>query len=98
MTSLEQNPSSWTKPLAFLGAVGRCSTGAAVLIGLAPFAAIAQDLTKDYSSINIFGDSLVDSGNFFNTTRALTGTGLPPAPYAQQFSNGDVWSQQQPSH
>ncbi|MEL7225891.1 MAG: SGNH/GDSL hydrolase family protein [Cyanobacteria bacterium J06576_12] len=52
------------------------------------------NIAKDYSSINIFGDSLVDGGNFFNLSRELTGTGLPPKPYAQQFSNGKVWSEQ----
>ncbi len=90
MDRLKLNLSPRKNYSAFLTAVGRCGVGAAILIGIVPFAAAA----KDYSSINIFGDSLVDSGNFFNLTRELTGTGLPPAPYAQQFSNGDVWAEQ----
>jgi len=45
-----------------------------------------QAIAKDYTSINIFGDSLADAGNLFNLT------GLPPSPpYAQKLSNGVVW-------
>ncbi|MGD1864240.1 MAG: SGNH/GDSL hydrolase family protein [Phormidesmis sp.] len=91
MNRLESDSSSWTKYSNVLKTIGRCSVGAVLLAGLAPFAAIA----KDYSSINIFGDSLVDGGNFFNISSELIGIGLPPTPpYAQQFSNGDVWSEQ----
>lgn len=39
-----------------------------------------------YSSINVFGDSLVDAGNLFNLA------GIPPSPpYNQKFSNGELW-------
>lgn len=48
-----------------------------------------QALAKDYSALNIFGDSLVDAGNLFNLT------GLPPSPpYDQKLSNGPVWVEQ----
>ncbi len=66
-----------------------------IRLSAATFAASAIALTclfplqataKDYTAINIFGDSLVDAGNFFNFT------GLPPSPpYAQKLSNGPVW-------
>ncbi|MCK9260940.1 MAG: SGNH/GDSL hydrolase family protein [Azoarcus sp.] len=40
-----------------------------------------------YSSLYVFGDSLADSGNFWQ----LAGGAWPPSPpYAQQFSNGPV--------
>lgn len=56
-----------------------------IAITLLPLQAIA----KDYSALNIFGDSLVDAGNLFNPT------GLPPSPpYAQKFSNGPIWVEQ----
>ncbi len=43
-------------------------------------------IASDYDAINVFGDSLVETGNLFNLTN------LPPAPpYAQNFSNGDIW-------
>lgn len=49
-----------------------------------------------FTGLNIFGDSLVDSGNLFNATDALLGPlGLPAAPpsppYAQLNSNGPIW-------
>ncbi len=48
-------------------------------------------LAKDYTQLNVFGDSLVDAGNFFN----LSGGTFPPSPpYAQRFSNGPVWVEQ----
>ncbi|MEL6488507.1 MAG: SGNH/GDSL hydrolase family protein [Cyanobacteria bacterium J06621_3] len=63
-------------------AVTGAAISAVMLAGIAPLKALAQD----YSSINIFGDSLVDSGNLF------TLTGLPPSPpYAQKISNGSIW-------
>lgn len=58
------------------------AVGGIALGVLLPLRAIAQD----YSSINIFGDSLVDAGNLFNLT------GFPPSPpYNKKFSNGAVW-------
>lgn len=48
-----------------------------------------QALARDYSALNIFGDSLVDAGNLFNLT------GVPPSPpYDQKFSNGPIWVEQ----
>ena len=48
-----------------------------------PAVAIAED---NITGLNIFGDSLMDAGNFFNLT------GLPPSPpYGQKFSNGPIW-------
>jgi cholinesterase len=47
-----------------------------------------------YSQIYTFGDSLVDAGNTFNTFNPalFPPAGLPPSPpYAQKFSNGNVW-------
>lgn len=54
---------------------------------LLPLGAIA----KDYSQINVFGDSLVDAGNIFNLS---DGTFPPSPPYAQKFSNGPLWVEQ----
>ncbi|MBT9311009.1 SGNH/GDSL hydrolase family protein [Leptothoe kymatousa] len=48
-----------------------------------------------FTALNIFGDSLVDSGNLFNLTSALSPLGLPALPpsppYAQKSSNGPIW-------
>ncbi|MGD1952357.1 MAG: SGNH/GDSL hydrolase family protein [Leptolyngbyaceae cyanobacterium] len=49
-----------------------------------------------YTGLNVFGDSLVDSGNLFNLTDSLLSPfglpGLPPTPpYAQRSSNGPIW-------
>jgi cholinesterase len=47
-----------------------------------------------YTQIYTFGDSLVDGGNAFNTFNPslFPPAGLPPSPpYAQKFSNGNVW-------
>lgn len=55
----------------------------------------AQDLrhqpnSKPFSRLFVFGDSLSDTGNFFQ----LSG-GTPPAPYYQgRYSNGRVWVEQ----
>lgn len=63
----------------------------ALLGFLLPLPAIAQtaDFSPSpytYSSLNIFGDSLVDTGNIFNLT------GRPPSPpYAQKLSNDTLW-------
>ena len=57
-----------------------------------PISAIAQPTTAetaDITGLNVFGDSLVDAGNVFNLS------GFPPSPpYAQQLSNGPVWTTQ----
>jgi phospholipase/lecithinase/hemolysin len=46
--------------------------------------------SKPFSRIFVFGDSLSDTGNFYQ----LSG-GTPPAPYYQgRFSNGRVWVEQ----
>lgn len=49
-----------------------------------------------FSGLNVFGDSLVDTGNLFNLTDALVSplgfSGLPPSPpYDQRNSNGPIW-------
>lgn len=48
-----------------------------------------------FTALNVFGDSLADSGNLFNLTDALFPPGipaLPPSPpYAQNNSNGPIW-------
>lgn len=56
--------------------------GVVFLSVMAPLKAQAVNFT----GLNIFGDSLVDTGNLFNLT------GSPPSPpYAQKFSNGPLW-------
>lgn len=48
-------------------------------------------LAKDYTQLNVFGDSLVDAGNIFN----LSGGAFPPSPpYAGKLSNGPLWVEQ----
>jgi phospholipase/lecithinase/hemolysin len=49
-----------------------------------------------FTGLNIFGDSLVDSGNFFNATSPLVPVvfpqALPPTPpYNQRSTNGNLW-------
>ncbi|NEQ51332.1 MAG: SGNH/GDSL hydrolase family protein [Leptolyngbya sp. SIO3F4] len=48
-----------------------------------------------FTALNVFGDSLADSGNLFNLTSTLFPPGvpaLPPSPpYAQKNSNGPIW-------
>lgn len=48
-----------------------------------------------FTSLNVFGDSLADSGNLFNLTDAILSplglSPLPPPPYAQRNSNGPIW-------
>jgi phospholipase/lecithinase/hemolysin len=62
--------------------------GAFLLALLLPLRATAAT----YSKIYVFGDSLSDTGNAFNATRALRGTGSPAPPYADgRFSNGSLW-------
>ncbi len=61
-----------------------------------PMGAIAQTTPNtphtappEITELNVFGDSLVDAGNLFNLS------GFPPSPpYAQQLSNGPVWTTQ----
>lgn len=48
-------------------------------------------LAKDYTQLNIFGDSLVDAGNIFNLS---SGTFPSSPPYAGKFSNGPLWVEQ----
>lgn len=57
---------------------------AALTVGLALFTGPLTQAAA-YSAVYVFGDSLSDNGNFF----ALTGGGLPQAPYFNgRFSNG----------
>lgn len=60
----------------------------AVAIGLASTPAVAQNATpKSYSSLTVFGDSLVDAGNIF----AVTGGATPSAAagyFNGRFTNG----------
>ncbi len=49
-----------------------------------------------FTGLNVFGDSLVDTGNLFNVTSTLGDPlglpGLPPSPpYAERSSNGPIW-------
>ena len=49
-----------------------------------------------FTGLNIFGDSLVDAGNLFNTSDALFSPlglpAIPPSPpYDQKNSNGPIW-------
>ncbi|MEM7063700.1 MAG: SGNH/GDSL hydrolase family protein [Cyanobacteria bacterium P01_B01_bin.77] len=48
-----------------------------------------------FTGLNVFGDSLADSGNLFNFTDAILSPlglpPLPPPPYAQRNSNGPIW-------
>ncbi|MEL7331661.1 MAG: SGNH/GDSL hydrolase family protein [Cyanobacteria bacterium J06560_2] len=56
------------------------------LLSLSYLLPLQAATAKDYSSLNVFGDSLVDAGNIFNLT------GFPPSPlYDQKLSNGPVW-------
>ncbi len=67
------------------------AVGVAITTCLIPLDAMAASFT----GLNIFGDSLVDSGNLFNLTSAFSPLGvptLPPSPpYAQKSSNGPIW-------
>lgn len=57
---------------------------------LSPLKALATTLT--FSSMYVFGDSLSDTGNAFNVSKALTGVGSPPPPYFEgRISNGLNW-------
>ncbi|HEY9725579.1 MAG TPA: SGNH/GDSL hydrolase family protein [Chroococcales cyanobacterium] len=49
-------------------------------------------LAASFSSMYVFGDSLSDTGNTFNVSKALTGTGYPQPPYFEgHLSNGPNW-------
>jgi phospholipase/lecithinase/hemolysin len=49
-------------------------------------------LAATFSGMYVFGDSLSDTGNLFNVSKAITGTGYPPPPYFEgRFSNGPNW-------
>jgi phospholipase/lecithinase/hemolysin len=61
-------------------------TLASLLSLLSANAAAAQELCSN--DIVVFGDSFSDTGNLF----AISGGGLPPAPYdSGRFTNGKVW-------
>jgi phospholipase/lecithinase/hemolysin len=48
-------------------------------------------VSNSYSQVVSFGDSMSDTGNMFEVTKALGGTGLPTAPNDRgRFSNGPV--------
>ena len=49
---------------------------------------ISSDLTDGISGVYTFGDSLSDPGNLYNLTEE---TVPQTPPYAQRFSNGEVW-------
>lgn len=67
------------------------AVGTAIASCLFPLSARAAT----FEALNIFGDSLVDSGNLFNLTSTFADQGipaLPPSPpYAQKNSNGPIW-------
>ncbi|NEP16659.1 MAG: SGNH/GDSL hydrolase family protein [Leptolyngbya sp. SIO4C1] len=51
-----------------------------------------------FAGLNIYGDSLVDSGNLYNVTTALSTQGIPAIPpsppYSRRASNGQLWIDQ----
>lgn len=67
------------------------AVGIAIASGLIPLKAMAAS----YEGLNVFGDSLVDSGNLYNLTSAFSSQGVPALPfsppYAQKLSNGPIW-------
>lgn len=64
------------------------TTGFVLFSFLLPLKALAQSFSQMY----VFGDSLSDTGNFFNVSLQATGTGFPPPPYFDgRFSNGPNW-------
>lgn len=68
------------------------SAGIALTAAIAPLEARAAS----FSQVYVFGDSLSDSGNLFQTIEPFTSLlGLPSIPqsppYARQFSNGPLW-------
>lgn len=69
-----------------LSAIGMLAGSLAISV-LLPLKALA----KDYTQLNIFGDSLVDAGNLFNISN---GTFPLSPPYAGKSSNGPVWVEQ----
>jgi phospholipase/lecithinase/hemolysin len=67
----------------------RTFTGASLALALSVAASASAesiDRPSPFTGIVAFGDSLTDTGNFFNLT------GIPPEPYYQgRFSDGPVW-------
>ena len=66
-----------------------------LLITVAVFCIVLNPLPSiavNSSELFVFGDSLSDTGNLFNASKTVTGTGTPSPPYFQgRFSNGLVW-------
>lgn len=56
----------------------------AVATAAVVMACAASNAAAAYTSITVFGDSLLDGGNDF----LITGGNYPPPPYAQRFTNG----------
>ncbi len=50
-------------------------------------------LATPYTSFFMLGDSLSDPGNLFEVTENVTGTGFPPPPYNQRFTNDRTWAE-----
>ncbi|MCC1491487.1 SGNH/GDSL hydrolase family protein [Cognatishimia sp. F0-27] len=53
-----------------------------------------MSIELDFQRLAYFGDSLTDSGAFFDASSAVAVVGIPPAAagYTGQFSNGDVYA------
>lgn len=54
----------------------------------------SQALAADFSSLYVFGDSLSDTGNIYNVTKAINpNQAFPPSPpyFNGRFSNGLIW-------
>ena len=82
--------------LGLTGAIAASLTWQQPIPALASYGGYhSTELSTTFESINIFGDSLVDAGNLFELTSEFSSAGvpaLPPSPpYAQKFSNGDLW-------
>lgn len=64
------------------------TAGFVLLSFLLPIKTLAASFTQMY----VFGDSISDSGNFFNASLQAIGVGYPPPPYFNgRFSNGLNW-------
>ena len=82
--------------LGLTGAIAASLTWQQPIPALASYGGYSPaESSATFESINIFGDSLVDAGNLFELTSEFSSAGvpaLPPSPpYAQKFSNGDLW-------